>query len=77
MKIKVLAFGQLAEMIGSSSIELPLPANTNELKEQLNKQYPQLSKMNYAMAINKLLIHENQLIAADAVIALLPPFSGG
>jgi len=75
--INIIAFGRIAEIIGTSSRSFPYVATINELKEFLNVKFPELKKVKYAVALNKKLITTDATIEASANIALLPPFSGG
>lgn len=75
--IQIMAFGKIAEIIGSASIALPHVASVSILKENLNQRFPELSKVKFAVALNKKLITADAPIEASANIALLPPFSGG
>ncbi len=75
--IQIMAFGKIAEIIGNANITLPHFSSTNVLKDYLNQQFPELTKVKFAIAVNKKLITADAAIEASANIALLPPFSGG
>ena len=77
MKIKILVFGQLSEIIYVSELELLAINNTNELNKKLFELYPKLEEMKFTLAINKKIIQENTILNNDDIVALLPPFSGG
>ena len=77
MKIKILVFGQLSEIINASELELLAINNTNELNKKLFELYPKLEDIKYTLAINKKIIHENTQLYHEDIVALLPPFSGG
>ena len=77
MSINIIAFGKIAEIIGSAPLTFPHVSSTNELKEFLNVKFPELKKVKYAIALNKKLITTDAAIEVSANIALLPPFSGG
>lgn len=77
MKINLLAFGQIVDITGKTNWRQQLVLDTEELIEQLHALYPALKEMNYAMALNKKLIHENTRLKENDTVALLPPFSGG
>ena len=76
MKINILIFGQLCELLGSNLVVNNI-ADTNGLTALLNKKYPELINSKYAMAVNKKLVTENIILTDDSTVALLPPFSGG
>ena len=72
-----MIFGQLTDILGGTTIELPSVKDSNELERILIERYPVLANTKYRIAINKQLISGNVNISAETVIALLPPFSGG
>jgi len=72
-----MIFGQLTDILGGTTIELPSVKDSNELERILIERYPLLANTKYRIAINKQLISGNVNISAETVIALLPPFSGG
>ena len=77
MQINILAFGQIADIAGTGSWKERDIAYTDLLKQKLHEQFPQLQHLNYLVAVNKTIIHENTVIPDQATIALLPPYSGG
>nr|WP_314897001.1 MoaD/ThiS family protein [uncultured Flavobacterium sp.] len=75
MIIKIIAFGQIAEITGK---EFSVGANdVNELKSTLNKQFPPLAERKYAIAVNKKLVNDNLTLTENDTVALMPPYSGG
>lgn len=77
MKINILIFGHLTDLLGASEIMLNDLHDSNNLIEFLNNQYPELRNQKYAIAINKKIINTNTLITEGSTVVLLPPFSGG
>lgn len=77
MKINVLVFGQIAAIISQKEFAFQDVKDTNELVAQLNKKYPQLQSFEYALAVNKKMIHKNTSLKNSDTVALLPPYSGG
>ncbi len=79
MQITVLAFGQVAGVIGNSLQFNQHVDDTDSLKKILQHKYPSLAEMKYSLAIDKKLIHENTALNGNGnvTVALLPPFSGG
>jgi molybdopterin synthase sulfur carrier subunit len=77
--MKVLAFGIIRDIFGSSSIQLDQAEITaSELKALLQEKYPKLRELTrFAIAVN------NEYATADVVIkpgdevAIIPPVSGG
>ena len=72
-----MIFGQLTDIINTSTLTLTDIADTNGLVYELNKLYPALAGSNYIMAVNKQTIAANTILKEDSIVALLPPFYGG
>mgnify|MGYP001182319601 CR=1 FL=1 len=77
MKINILAFGQIAEIAGSTEWESQDIENADNLRIYLEGNYPQLKSVKYSIAVNRRLIHGNEKFNDNDTVALLPPFSGG
>ena len=75
--ITVKLFGSLVDIVQSSVLTLEDVHDIHSLQEKLFVQFPALQKMQFAIAIDKKIIHENTVINEHTDIALLPPFSGG
>lgn len=76
MQIKVLSFGQLAEITGKERFGWRA-ADTDSLRQSLGEKYPALKERKYAIAVNRQLVRQNTVLTENAEVALLPPFSGG
>jgi molybdopterin synthase sulfur carrier subunit len=72
-----MIFGQLTDILNTSSLTLSDIADTNSLVIELNKQYPALTGSKYILAVNKQTVTSNTILKEDSTVALLPPFSGG
>lgn len=77
MEIKLLFFGQVAEIVGKKELTLSDIDNTVAVKERLIELFPPLQSIKFAMAVNKQVIQSNTFISQNDTVALLPPFSGG
>ncbi|MEO7801132.1 MAG: MoaD/ThiS family protein [Ginsengibacter sp.] len=75
MTIKV--FGQLVDIIGSTTFEMNDAVDTDGLVKILESKYPVLITSKYKIAVSRNLIQSNTALQQDAEVALLPPFSGG
>jgi len=75
MEIKIIAFGRIAEITGKEFI-MTAP-DTDTLKQQLAEQFPQLSSIKYAVAVNKKMTEGNTELNTNDTVALMPPYSGG
>jgi len=75
MLVKIIAFGQIAEITGK---DFTLEAHDiTSLKELLIAKFPALSEKKYAIAINKKLVATNVALKENDTVALMPPYSGG
>ena len=77
MKISVLTFGEVTDIINHSSFEVKDVTDVNGLKQMLEEKYEQLKEIKYAIAVDKKIISGNAPLQDKSVVALLPPFSGG
>ncbi len=77
MQFRIVAFGKIVEVIGSRETSLPGVADSDQLKASLEKKYPLLASMNYALAVNRKQVQGTLALQGDEEIALMPPFSGG
>jgi molybdopterin converting factor small subunit len=75
--MRIMVFGQLAEITGSSTMSIEKVDDTEALQETLYKLYPSLKQKTFLIAVDKKIINEKSKISNNAEIALLPPFSGG
>ena len=76
MEFNVKVFGRIKEITDPSFTVCDIP-DTDQLRVYLGKRYPTLQRLNYAIAVEKEIIHDNVLLNDKAEVALLPPFSGG
>lgn len=79
----ILLFGVTKDIVGSSSLSMPL-SNTGKLqtvgalREYLEKSYPKLRELSsLAVAVNNNYAENSTLINHYDEIALIPPVSGG
>jgi molybdopterin converting factor small subunit len=76
MGVKIILFGKLADIAGSS-VSVDNVLDTDSLVDSLNKRYPELATTKYIIAVDKQVIKENTVLNKKSMVALLPPFSGG
>ena len=75
MEIKIIAFGQIAEITGK---EITLEASDiSSLRSILSEKFPALSDREFAIAVNKKLVQGNLELNQNDTVALMPPYSGG
>lgn len=77
MGINILAFGQIAEIAGSSELKSEGIDSTGNLRLHLETEFPLLKSVKYSIAVNRRLVHGNEKLNDNDTVALLPPFSGG
>lgn len=77
MKIEILLFGRLTEIVGSDRLQLENITDTDAVSSYLKAQYPALAQLNYKIAVNQQLIHSNKTLTEGMTVAVMPPFSGG
>ncbi len=78
MDVEIIIFGQLTDIFKTNKFRFQGAASdTNELIGALNNQYPGFEHATYTIAVNKQTITLNSMLHEGAVVALMPPFSGG
>jgi molybdopterin synthase sulfur carrier subunit len=77
MQVQVLIFGPLKDVTGVEKCTLKDVADTNAMVNEMNSRFPGFSKMEYLIAVEKEIVHENTLLSENNTVALLPPYSGG
>lgn len=81
--MNVLLFGITKDIVGSSSLSLPISNSAKlrtvgELKTYLGKTYPKLNSLSsLAVAVNNSYAEDGVKIDNFDEIALIPPVSGG
>lgn len=76
MKVNIIIFGQLCDLLGEK-MTLDNITDTNGLIAELNKRFPELANSKFAIAVDKKIVTENILLTNNCTLALMPPFSGG
>ncbi len=76
-EIDIMLFGQLAQLAGRDRLMLSGISDTAQLREEVNTLFPALRQIDYAIAVEKKIVHENAVLQSGYAVALLPPFSGG
>ena len=76
MSVRVLFFGKLVEIAGTS-LAVKDVQTTDELVKYLQQGFPQLAHEKYIIALDKNMIQVNTVLTDGCTVALLPPYSGG
>ena len=77
MAIKVMFFGQLADITGISSLDVEDVSDTGALREKIHFRFPALANTTYRIAVERKIVSGNTDLRYETTVALLPPFSGG
>ena len=80
MKVHVLSFGIIGEIMNTSSTEMEFPESLSvqAFKLELLKKYPQIKSVSsFAIAINETYTAEDAIIRDKDTVAIIPPVSGG
>ncbi len=74
--MKVLLFGMIAEKANASEMIISAPT-THALKRELESRISGLDRLSYALAVDRVITHDDRPLTGSEEIALLPPFAGG
>ncbi|RZJ99253.1 MAG: molybdopterin synthase sulfur carrier subunit [Flavobacterium sp.] len=77
MRINILSFGSLNEVVAGGPIDVAEITDSDSLKTYLLANYPEIADKKFVIAINKNIIQYNTVLNELDTIAILPPFSGG
>ena len=77
MKVKVLFFGVLTEVTGTSFKQYYEVKDISDLKHRIFDDFPLVGHYDYRISLNNEIISSNYELKNDDEVALLPPFAGG
>ncbi|MBK5270094.1 MAG: MoaD/ThiS family protein [Bacteroidia bacterium] len=77
MRVNVIIFGQLKDIIHSKSLVVEEIGSTDKLIQHLNGVYPELINSKYLIAVQKEIISSDTVLNNNDTVALLPPYAGG
>lgn len=77
MKIELLLFGQIRDIVGDFHLDMEFSGDTDNLRKELLHRFPSLKGVKFALALDNKLVAGNQVIPAHCKVAVMPPFSGG
>lgn len=77
MEIKVLLYGNLAQMAGVSEMILTDVNDSVAVIELMHKKFPEFKNSKYAIALNKQIVNDKRDLCEGDELVFLPPFSGG
>jgi sulfur-carrier protein len=77
MEIKVLFFGVLAEVSGTSIKHYSDVRSLNDLKIMIQDDFPEMVHYNYRISVNGQISNNDSSLEPGDEVALMPPFAGG
>lgn len=79
MQVKLLCFGISKDILGSSQVHIEVEGTTlQNLRKQLCKQYPEFDRLaSLRFAVDETYRDDGYAIQEGAVVAIIPPVSGG
>ncbi len=76
-KIKVKAFGKLAEIIGQEEFYIQKQDKIGSVRQNLILDFIELKDISFQVAMNHKIVSDDSSMEECTELALLPPFSGG
>jgi molybdopterin synthase sulfur carrier subunit len=77
MKVKVLFFGVLAEVTGTSCKHFYDVRTVGDLKIRIADEFPEIVHYNFRISLNSVLTDNDPALNDNDEVALMPPFAGG
>jgi sulfur-carrier protein len=77
MEVKVLFFGVLVEVTGTSFKSYRDVKSVGDLIFRIKDQFPEIVHYNYRISVNNRMVDNDPSLADGDEIALMPPFTGG
>ena len=77
MEVKVLFFGVLAEVAGTSLKNYNEVKTIGDLKLRIYDDFPEVIHYNFRISLNNEIINNDPNLNNGDEIALMPPFAGG
>jgi molybdopterin converting factor small subunit len=74
--MRILLFGMIAEKAGTTQLDLVAPS-THALRHLLRDRIQGLDHMSFALAVDRVIVHDDVALTGTEEVALLPPFAGG
>jgi len=77
MEVKVLFFGVLVEVTGTSSKHYREVKSMGDLKLRIQDDFPEIVHYNFRISLNNEIINSDPKLNDGDEVALMPPFAGG
>lgn len=72
----ILLFGMVAEKAGADRIAVEA-ASLADLRARLAERIEGLDRLSHAIAVDRVIVHDDRPLTGSEEIAVLPPFAGG
>ncbi|MGC1390049.1 MAG: MoaD/ThiS family protein [Bacteroidales bacterium] len=77
MEVKVLFFGVLAEVSGTSIKHYHDVKSISDLKIKIYDDFPEIVHYNFRISVNCEITDNDLFLTSGDEVALMPPFAGG
>jgi molybdopterin converting factor small subunit len=77
MEVKVLFFGVLAEVTGTSLKTYREVKSLGDLRLRIQDDFPEIVHYSYRISVNNEITDKDPVLNEGDEIALMPPFAGG
>ena len=77
MQVKVLFFGVLAEVTGTSCKHYWEVNSFGDLRLRILYDFPEVSHYNYRISHNSEIVNQDPVLNEGDEVAFMPPFAGG
>ena len=77
MKIKLLPFGKIADILPQQEWKLEGVETAGALRGHLEAKFSELKSLHYLIAVDQKMANDDSPLQEHSTVALLPPFSGG
>jgi molybdopterin synthase sulfur carrier subunit len=77
MKVKVLFFGILTELVGKGIKYYEDVKSLEQLKQRVEEDYPEIVHYKFKISLNNIFINGDKALKNGDEVAFLPPFAGG
>lgn len=77
MEVKVLFFGVLAEVTGTSLKHYRGVKSLADLKLRVEDDFPEVVHYNFVISLNNEIVNNDPFLKDGDEVAMMPPFSGG
>jgi sulfur-carrier protein len=77
MEVKVLFFGVLAEVTGTTFRHYNDVKSIGDLKLRIEDDFPEIVHYNFRISLNSEITDKDAILKPGDILAYMPPFAGG